>query len=137
NLIILLNSFESLPEFICFSKTWLSDSDIFNIPNFQIVTHNRNSIEGGSAIACRNDIKFSFFKDDALERLCYKYNINCCSIRFSVNNSQLVLVSFYNPPNNNLFDSSCNKNGWEEILTCFDNCDKVIITGDFNYKHPL
>ncbi|EFN88666.1 hypothetical protein EAI_15638, partial [Harpegnathos saltator] len=100
DLCAMLNSFESLPEFLCLTETWLSDSDILNIPNYNLITHNRNSMGGGSAIACRNDIKFTSFKTDVMERLFLKYNINCCSIRFSTNNSYIILVSIYNPPNN-------------------------------------
>ncbi|EFN88673.1 hypothetical protein EAI_00835, partial [Harpegnathos saltator] len=128
DLCAMLNSFESLPEFLCLTETWLSNSDILNVPNYKLITHNRNSMGGESAIACRNDIKFISFKTDALERLCLKYNINCCSIRFLINNTYIILVSIYNPLNN----TSCDKHGWEEILTSFDNYNNVIITGDFN-----
>ncbi|EFN85213.1 hypothetical protein EAI_16688, partial [Harpegnathos saltator] len=113
-------------------EIWLKDSDSLNIANYRLVTHNRSTTGGGSAIACRSDINFTLINIEALNHICTKYHIDCCVIRFISNNTLIMLASLYNPPNNNLSTVGSNISAWEDIFHCFDNFDNVIITEDFN-----
>ncbi|EFN75422.1 hypothetical protein EAI_10420, partial [Harpegnathos saltator] len=135
DLIALLDKYPGLPAFICLSETWLKDTDRMNLNNYILITNNREGPGGGAAIAVRLDINFVVSHTALGEELLSRHNMNFCCIEFNINQIPHQLISVYNPPNNTLVDND--PPFWDNFFAKFKSTYNLIITGDFNYRHPL
>ncbi|EFN85223.1 hypothetical protein EAI_00080, partial [Harpegnathos saltator] len=131
----LINSLPQPPSLICLSETWLKDCQFISIPNYKLITDNRIGIGGGTAITALNNIEFASILDNPLSKLCHDHNINISIAKTKLNNISTFIISLYNHPNNPV--SSNNSRFWQQFFELCDLLPNVIITGDFNSKHPL
>ena len=117
------------PHIISLNETKLSDDRadyILQIDNYKVIHKSRSPVKngaGGVALLVRDDIKFSECK--VFEEL----QLEICAINIKLNNKEVSVISYYNPPHKEL------------SVKIFDILKaakiKFILLGDLNAKTTL
>ena len=116
-------------------ETWLSeDTDYgFDIEGYSQINRYRNNFGGGIKVYFRDHLKVKIL--NTFSRVSDVAEI--VSINVSIERISLILLCIYRPP------SSCpyafNNVLFDEVLTNFNNTDKIMIVGDLNLNlfNPL
>lgn len=107
------------------SKTWLNKDINFSIKSFGVVKKGRtNSVGGGVAILVSNNIKYKTLNNLYNSRS----KIELCAIQIYEADSELILISCYRPPDQNI-----DKSLWVRFLSQF--AERFLVVGDFNTPH--
>lgn len=84
DLTVLLYSYSTIPEFLCFSEKWLNVTDrCISFPNHNFVYACRNGAGGGVCIDTRKDIMFQSVDLSDLQAYCMDLNIDVCAVQFT------------------------------------------------------
>ena len=95
----------------------------FNFPNYQFIHKHRNEKNGagGVGLLVHNSLKFTRYNNlDFLD-------LEVCAISLKIGSSNIVIVSYYNPPSSTLST---------EIFKQLQN-ENFIVLGDLNSKSEL
>ena len=114
------------PDVVTLNETFTKKGYKYNIPHYTAVTRNREHRKGGGvAILLRQDLAFTEIDDIQLTKTMDNKQLTV-AIRTD-SNRELNVSTVYCPhgnPSIELIDGLC------------ENRDQVILTGDFNCKHP-
>ena len=112
------------PDVVTLNETFTKQGYKYNMPHYTAVTRNREHRKGrGVAILLRQDLAFTEIDDIQLTKTTDNEQLTV-AIR---TDSELYVSTVYCPhgnPSTELIDGLC------------ENRDQVILTGDFNCKHP-
>src|SRR5206468_8478145 len=120
-----LRSFNTPPDIICISETYLKPPQTYTLSDYEILRKDRDGDfqGGGVAILIKTGINF--------KNINLKFNkIEGIAIEiFTNNNNKLTVVNVYDPPVQ-LVDL-------EDYAQVFSIGGRVVVTGDFNAHNPL
>ena len=114
------------PDVVTLNETFTKKGYKYNMPHYTAVTRNKEHRKGGGeAILLRQDLAFTEIDDIQLTKTTDNEQLTV-AIR-TESNRELYVSTVYCPhgnPSIELIDGLC------------ENRDQVILTGDFNCKHP-
>jgi len=127
-----LNTFNTSPQVIMLSETWLKEEEekFYELPGYTFISLPRqNKIGGGVAIYISNKLSFKT-RADLKTDLTDECEYIAVEVSHSKNNS-IILISMYRPPNTDLAKFNLKFNRLLEIIS-LETRKNIIVAGDFN-----
>ena len=98
-------------------ETHLDDSVRFSLPNFEVVSRDRNRRGGGVAVLVSNKYKFSVVRDPLLDRLAGENSIEMILVKVFTSHSDFFIIgSLYSPPRGTQLHRYSSVGAWEDVL---------------------
>lgn len=121
----LLNDF----NIACFQETWLNDSDIFRLKNFNLIRKDRVSDThgGGLITAVRNDLSHN-----QIQKVPEFNGLELLAVRVKSNNSTYNIFNIYRDHRINLENTTL-----KSLINFISRFKNVLICSDFNAHNPL
>lgn len=117
--------FEKNIHIAIISETWFKPGKFVNFPGYNIIREDREDGRAGVALFIKNNIFYSV--NNTYYQIPY---LQSCAVEIMYNDKPLNIISFYNPPSNNLTSRQ-----WQQFFASFSGSS--ILGGDANCHHQV